>query len=199
MQNCSFDGDSTSDQRADSVHAVALGPRDSGMSMSAGEPNAAGVGLIVIGAASGMALFSAFGGSLIGAGISIALLQGQLLSRASQVRRFLVSVASGPVITLATLELTNWRIGAYTISAMAMLISFLAWKGFTSLHHRSAKIIDAGLDKALGKTLGIDCDDELTGMDGEHVDSGRADNRRAGSELAPTRHEQADKGSSDGR
>lgn len=155
------------------------------MSLSAGEPSAAGIGLITIGMLSGQTVFAAFGGSFIGAGISIAFLQSPMLTHMSRIKRFLSAALAAPLITLGIVENFMPSAGTWTVSALAMLLAFIAWKALTVLNNRSAKIADAALDKALSKTLGIEAHDKSTSMDSEYVDSGRASRWRVGHELDP--------------
>lgn len=140
------------------------------MSITAAEPSAAGLALIGIGAASGLALFSAFGGALIGAGISIAIVHSQLSGWGSQARRFLVSVFGGSIITLAALETAEvygYRFGVYAITFFAMIISFVAWKLFTVLHNRSTSIFNRAIDEALRE--------KSAPPDQKYIDSGPAE------------------------
>jgi hypothetical protein len=143
------------------------------MSLSAGEPIAAGAALTGIGAASSMALFSAFGGSLIGAGILIAVVRSQLPDNSSRIWRFLTSACSAPLFTLCGAELLERffeiRMGAYTISTAAMIFSFFAWKIFTVLHNRGTSIVNKAIDKAIGAV-----NDDYASLDRRYNDSGRA-------------------------
>lgn len=172
------------------------------MSISAGEPIAAGVGLIAVSAASGLALFAAFGGSLIGAGISIVMMQSQISSPKRRVWRFLLSVFAGPVLTLAGMEIFRLMLGVYTVALIGCFSAFLAWKLFTVVNNRSTKIIDQTLDKALGQTLGIKTSDDMASVDRKYIDSDRANHWRVGREVDQadgTEADRTDKGSPNGR
>lgn len=146
--------------------------------VTAGEPAAAGVGLVTIGAISGMHVFSAFGGALIGAGILIAVVHNQLVNAAARIRRFLVSALSGPVITLAGLEVAHHyglNPGPYVISFIAMLLAFLAWALFTTLHNRSNRIAARAIDEAIdmiSRGRGNGGQNDI--LDSCYIDSGRA-------------------------
>lgn len=175
------------------------------MSLSAGEPIAAGVSLVGVAAASGMALFAAFGGSLIGAGIMIVMLSGQI-KESRRAPRFLVSVFGGAVMTLCAVEIAerySISFGVYTITAVATLLSFLAWKIFTSINNRGNSVINKGMDIALEKTLGIKADgnDEHASVDRDYIDSGRASRWYVGGDVDKTdgtKADRTDQGGSDG-